>query len=157
MMLGLPNVVHARIYVKKYIVILAFIIIQGCSSNSGDSAPTPIAKVLITNGTDGEFVIVTGVSSVGTREVFVITSTDVNDATPNILEKGEVGVIEITACDVLWELSYSVFFPDNPSDNYIMVEEMQMYSCDTEYEFTCSDQTFDFLGQPITLNSCATA
>lgn len=139
---------------KKYIVILALIIIQGCTSGSGDSTPTPMAKVLIINGTDGEFLIVTGVSSVGTKEVFVITSMDINDPTPNILEKGEVGVIEITACNVLWELSYSVLFPDNPSDNYIMVEEMQMYSCDAEYEFTCSTQTFDYFGQPITLNQC---
>lgn len=75
---------------------------------------------------DLEIVSVTGLSSIGTKEVFVITSTDANDVTPNILERGEVGVIEITECDVLWELSYSVFIPDNPSNSLIAVKEMQM-------------------------------
>ena len=141
---------------KNYIVILGLILIQGCSSGSGDSAPIPIAKVFITNSTNGEIVTVKGVSSVGTKDVFVITSTDVNDPTPNILEQGEVGVIEITECDVLWELSYSVFFPDDPSNSFIAVKEMQMYSCDTEYEYeySCQTQTFDFFGQPVTVTQC---
>jgi hypothetical protein len=129
-------------------------IASGCSSSDGDSAPTPIAKVLISNDTNGEITSVTGVSSIGTKEVFVITSTDVNNATPNIIEKGEVGVIEITECDVLWELSYSVSFPDNPLDNFIVVQDMQMYSCDTVSEITCLTLTFDYLGQPITLTQC---
>lgn len=140
-----------------YILIIACLlmfIVSGCSSSDGDSAPTPIAQVLISNRTDGEITSVMGVSSIGTKEVFVITSTDVNNATPDILEKGEVGVIEIAECDVLWELSYSVSFPDNPSDNLIVVQEMQMYSCDTVSEVTCVTETFVFLGEPITLTQC---
>lgn len=128
--------------------------VSGCSSSDGGPAPTPIAQVLISNRTDGEITSVTGVSSIGTKEVFVITSTDVNNATPDIIEKGEVGVIEIIECDVLWELSYSVSFPDNPSDNLIVVQEMQMYSCDTVSEVTCLTETFVFFGEPITLTQC---
>ena len=96
-----------------------------------------------------------GESSAGTTESFMLTSTDADDVTPNIIEKGEVGIVEITECDVLWELSYSVSISDDPLENVTLVQEMQMYSCDTEYELTCETQTFDFFGQPITLTQCA--
>ena len=139
---------------KKYIAILALIFIQGCSSSSEDPAPTPIAKVLFVNNGDGDIVGVMGESSVGTKELFVLTSTDANDATQNIIEKGEVGVIEITKCNVLWDLSYSVSISDDPLDNIIQAIGMQMYSCDTEYELTCVTLTFEYLGQPITLTQC---
>ena len=137
--------------------ILAFIA-SGCSSDDGGPTTTdtsvPIAKVFISHNYDGEIVSVIGESSVGTQESFVITTTDANDATPNIIESGEVGVIEITECDVLWEMSYRFFFPDNPTDKLTIVAEMSMYSCDTEYEFVCQTATFDFFGQPLTVSQC---
>ena len=139
---------------KKYIAILALIFIKGCSSSSEDPALTPIAKVLFVNNGDGDIVGVMGESSLGTKELFVLTSTDANDATQNIIEKGEVGVIEITKCNVLWDLSYSVSISDDPLDNIIQTTGMQMYSCDTEYVFTCKTQTFDYFGQQITLTQC---
>jgi len=134
---------------------LALIFIQGCSNGSEDSVPTQVAKVFFINNGDEAIVGVMGESSAGTTESFVLTSTDADDATPNIIEKGEVGIVEITECDVLWELSYSVSISDDPLENVTLVQEMQMYSCDTEYELICETQTFDLFGQLITLTQCA--
>ena len=137
--------------------VLAFIA-SGCSSDSGNSTTTdtaaPIAKVFISHNYDGEIVSVIGESSVGTQESFVITTTDANDATPNIIESGEVGVIEITECDVLWEMSYRFFFPADPTNKLTIVNEMKMYSCDTEYSYTCLRQVFDFFDEEIDVSQC---
>ena len=137
--------------------ILAFIA-SGCSSDDGGPAPTdtsaPIAKLNFVNNSDGAIVSVIGKSSLGTIEYFVITSTDANDDTPNIIEKGEVGVVEITEYDALWELSYSMSFSTDPLDIDTAVFDMQIFSCDAEYMITCDTQTFDFFGEETTVSSC---
>ena len=134
--------------------ILFVLSFTGCFGGGGDDSAAPVAKVLFVNNGVEAIVSVIGESSVGTTESFVLTSTSADDATPNIIEKGEVGVVEITECDALWELSYSVSISNDPSDNIVLVQEMQLYSCDTEYELTCETQTFDYFGQPITVTRC---
>lgn len=63
--------------------------------------------------------------------------------------------IEITECDVLWEMSYVFFYPANPTDKLTtIVAEMEMFYCDTEYEFVCQTQTFDFFDNPVTVSQC---
>ena len=130
---------------KKYLILLALILIQSCSSGGGDETTTtqpppvivPVAKLSFVNDFNATIIGVNGVSSVGTTEKFTITSTDPNDTTPNRIESGEVGIVEIQECDVFWDLTMLITEVDYDFQDEFMVvfHDMQLFSCDREY--TC--------------------
>ena len=77
---------------------------------------------------------IVGDSSVGDNDFsFRLQETDPDNASPGLIEPGELGFIEVK-CDVSWELDAS-FTDGTDPDAWHVHRGMELYSCGQEYEW----------------------
>ena len=127
---------------------LALVVLLGCSSEGNDgtstiSSPTndPSVAILYFHFFDdyltveGTIIGLEGDSSTGIHKTFRLTSTDPTDTDPTTIAENQLGVVELSECDVAWDLQLLIR-NDKPDDpNYLIPaqHDMQFFSCGSEY------------------------
>ena len=98
----------------------------------GTGINAPVTTVFLFNSSDLTLYSIVGNSSVGDNDFnFPLQESDPDNASPGLIEPGEIGYIEVK-CDVSWELNS--FFTDGVDPDAWQVDRgMELYSCGEDY------------------------